>query len=188
MEVSTREALSLLLELWRHLRLAYLKERPRISGEANEKEALGPLSYACLFYELPYKPEPAESLASSSPPIVAAFEELVRLSSTLAQTLSASQSQTPITRDSLVQSLRLLTTFVEQLHTVPGFDLTATWAPSEWLAAMLRCLESKVFITCIRNGIEGMTNTELIVFSCGQCHFDLAEITRCRATQAHSQG
>ncbi|KAI0803164.1 Dopey, N-terminal-domain-containing protein [Irpex lacteus] len=142
-EVSTREALSLLLELWRHLRLAYLKERPRISGEANAKEALGPLSYACLFYELPYKPEPAESLASSSPPIVAAFEELIRLSSTLAQTLSASQSQTPITRDSLVQSLRLLTTFVEQLHTVPGFDLIVTWAPSEWLAAMLRCLESK---------------------------------------------
>ncbi|KAI0095247.1 Dopey, N-terminal-domain-containing protein [Irpex rosettiformis] len=143
-EASLRETLSLLLQVWRHTRLTYLKERPRLSGETAEKDPpSGALSFAYSFYEIAPASETTHLATSPHSLIVDTFEQLVRLTSSLAQTLLDSLSQASITRDSLVQSLQLLTGFVEQMQSISDPPLVISWVPSEWLPVMLCCLESK---------------------------------------------
>ncbi|KAI0690744.1 Dopey, N-terminal-domain-containing protein [Cytidiella melzeri] len=143
-ESTIRETLSLLHEIWKHMRLAYLKNQPQIADEiAASGSAPGALSYACTFYGIVNKSASTELSNPSRSPVAACFEHLSSLTVSLALAVLSSRSQLPIARESFVHSLRLLSNFMQQLQGIADPSLLVTWKPTEWLSVVLQCLESK---------------------------------------------
>lgn len=127
------------------MRLVYLKERPRISDEdAVAMAEAEPLAFACKFYGIAERPLQSPCPTRSQSPIAATFEHLSALAVALGQALIDAQGTAHVIREGFVESLCLLTSFAQQLQTIPEPFVVITWSPSAWLSVMLRCIGSKV--------------------------------------------
>ncbi|KAI0348103.1 hypothetical protein BDW22DRAFT_1350250 [Trametopsis cervina] len=136
------ECMNLLLEIWKHIRLSYLKDRPQINGDGAAQPSSA-LSFASSFYGFPSEDSANESVTPSSSTIAATLHQLSALSISLAQILLDSQNHTSAVRESLISSIQLFTGYVQQLQTIPELVSPITWESARWLSIMLSCLESK---------------------------------------------
>lgn len=148
---STVETLALLQEIWSHIRIIYLKERPKTNNHGSSDQVLlGPYAFACAFYGIEKKVIEAPPRASPETPIIGAFDDLTTLSKILGRMLLDGASDMARTREAFSQPLILLAKFAQQLQVTSMGELTIKWEQDDWLAMVLRCTESKVFIwSCI---------------------------------------
>ncbi|KAJ3545543.1 hypothetical protein NM688_g5613 [Phlebia brevispora] len=141
---STLESLALLQEIWKHIRLTSLKERPRISGDdSNAHAELGPYAFSCTFYGIEKRLIETPSPASPEPPLVSAFHHLTALSKILGSMLLDGPFNINRTQEAFSQPLLLLTKFAQQVQVTSVGQLSITWEPKEWLSTVLNCVQSK---------------------------------------------
>lgn len=142
---STRESLALLHEIWKHIRLGSLKERPHISGEdRNAPSQQSPYLFACSFYGIEGRVVEISSPNCPAVPLHTTFINLTSLNKAVGSMLLDGSFNINATREAYIQSLTLLSKFAQQLQLTPVGPLTITWEPDLWLTVALPSVESKV--------------------------------------------
>lgn len=158
------ECLALLYELSKHIRIAYLKEWPGITGdEAKSAPSQTAYAFARTFYGIENAPGLiVESQATS--PLVAVLDDLTSLSMYSAKALSTNPANLSI-RETFVKSLVLFKDMALQLQINAEQPVTLAWKPDEWLSSVLECIKGKVF-ACIYRDFHKPTVTRL---QCSRC-------------------
>ena len=162
-------ALNLLHEISKHIRISFLKERPRISGEDSVLlPTQSAYSFTCAFYGNEALPTVARERGSTSP-LVTVFDDLVRLSmlgSIPAEGLAPSSA----IRENFVQSLLLFKKMAQQLQSSDEKSVSISWSTSEWLTAVLQPIKNEVFVSIYSSMYKPtVTRSGYSVSGPGQC-------------------
>ncbi|KAJ8582095.1 hypothetical protein M405DRAFT_582865 [Rhizopogon salebrosus TDB-379] len=133
-EPSVRECLVLQEEIFKHIPLETLSQRPGLNAALQTSApSLSPLAFSYAFYGI----DCTESRPSSHVlnPLVAVLEHTFYMSQALSQSLSTRL------RPALSQVLRVLSNIVHAVDKTFDTTLNLSWKPSEWLHSMLDCLD-----------------------------------------------
>ncbi|KAG2138725.1 Dopey, N-terminal-domain-containing protein [Suillus bovinus] len=139
-QASVRECLALQEEIFQHIPLESLSQRPGLNAAVETStSSLSSLAFAHAFYGLEF----TESNPSSEVlnPLVAVLEHMFRISQALSRSISAQQGGSIELRAALSQVLRVLSGVVCAVDRSYDTSLSLSWEPSEWLYSMLDCLD-----------------------------------------------
>lgn len=140
---SVRECLALQEEIFKHISLEALSQRPGLNAALQTSSAsLSPLAFSYAFYGI----DCTESKSSSQvlSPLVAVLEHMFYTSQALSQSLSTQQRGSVELRQAFSQVLRVLSNIVHAVNKASNTILNVSWKPSEWLHSMLDCLDLEV--------------------------------------------
>jgi hypothetical protein len=137
------QGLLLTEEILQHIHRNGLLQRPELTNELQAASHSQPsYVFACTFYGIPPIPDTPTRPGFFDVPLALAFEDMVNVNLSCARLLETSDKPS-FSRDVVSQSLLLLDRLVERI----GSSLAASWNPSEWLAAILRCMEHEVCLS-----------------------------------------
>lgn len=137
---SIKEGLLLLEELLRHIPHTALMQRPELTSEIQAASAAQrPYVFACTFYGAKPIPTIPAQKGSYSIPFASAFENIIRLSTSCAQSLLKKGSPSRL-REVFTQALLLIDRLVGRL----GSSIEVLWNPTEWLSVVLKSLDHEV--------------------------------------------
>ncbi|OAX42077.1 hypothetical protein K503DRAFT_863326 [Rhizopogon vinicolor AM-OR11-026] len=137
---SFRECLALQEEIFKHIPLEALSQRPGLNAALQTSaSSLSPFAFSYSFYGI----DCTESKTSSQVlnPLVAVLEHMFYMSQALSQSLSTQQRGSVELRPALLQVLRVLSNIVNAVDTTSDTTLDLSWKPSEWLHSLLNCLD-----------------------------------------------
>lgn len=139
-------SLSLLHEICKHIRIGFLREKPRISGEESiQLPNQSAYAFACAFYGNDAVPAAVRQRESTSS-LVTVFDDLVRLSMLTATTPSGVEMPNAVVRENFVQTLLLFKKMAQQLQNSEENSISIKWSPSQWLATVVQTIQGEVFI------------------------------------------
>ena len=138
------DALALVLEILTHTPHTALKARPALRQDQAPPPHNDSVAFAFAFYGIkPRGESPASS--QSTTPFVAAFENVISLSTAAAKSfLAENRKINCAARDVLQSSLRLLDGLLGQLDEETDAAFVAQWDPAGWLSTLLQCLQQRV--------------------------------------------
>jgi hypothetical protein len=142
-EASVRDCLALQEEIFQHIPLESLSQRPELNAALQTSaSSLSSLAFAYAFYGL----ESTELNPSSEVlnPLIAVLEHMFCISQALSRSISAQQGGLIELRAALSQVLRILSGVVRMMDKSCDTTLSLSWKPSEWLYSMLDCLDLEV--------------------------------------------
>ncbi|KAL0565856.1 hypothetical protein V5O48_016166, partial [Marasmius crinis-equi] len=133
-----QRTLSLLLTMLRQIPHSALLGRPEVTSEIQEASASQrPYIFACTFYGIKPSVDVTEPSGSFTIPFGSAFEALISISTSLAQSLVESSGKLFVLREVFSQSLLLIDRLVGRLNTT----MTLSWEPRKWLSTVLDILK-----------------------------------------------
>ncbi|KAG2744495.1 hypothetical protein P692DRAFT_20837634 [Suillus brevipes Sb2] len=138
-EASVRDCLALQEEIFQHIPLESLSQRPELNAALQTSaSSLSSLAFAYAFYGL----ESTELNPSSEVlnPLIAVLEHMFCISQALSRSISAQQGGLIELRAALSQVLRILSGVVRTMDKSCDATLSLSWKPSEWLYSILDCL------------------------------------------------
>jgi hypothetical protein len=114
--------------------------RPQLTTDFEVTTASqGPYAFACTFYGI--KPTSiVPTTCNSNVPFISAFESLICVSTSFAQSLLAKPGKISPLREVYTQSLLLVDRLVGRL----GSSVVVSWDPSKWLSFVLQILDHEV--------------------------------------------
>ncbi|PCH34091.1 hypothetical protein WOLCODRAFT_61246 [Wolfiporia cocos MD-104 SS10] len=128
--------------------LARIPQTAGLDAQLNVSDALlsssagsGPSSLACAFYGIE-DTLPERIRAAPVVPFVTAFEDLIAISIESSESIQKGHNA-GLARDMLLQSLALLNDLVDKLPKMQTTSFALTWKPSQWISALLKCIEQK---------------------------------------------
>ncbi|KAG1754714.1 Dopey, N-terminal-domain-containing protein [Suillus paluster] len=139
-EASVRECLALQEEIFKHIPLESLSQRPGLNAALQTSaSSLSSLAFSYAFYGLDF----TESRPSSRVvnPLVAVLEHMFSTSQALSRSLSTQHGGSIELRAAFSQVLRVLSNIVRAVGRSCDATLGMSWDPSEWLHSMLDCLD-----------------------------------------------
>lgn len=139
-EASVRECLALQEEIFQHIPIESLCQRPGLNAALQTSaSSLGSLPFAYAFYGLKFiESNPSSEVLN---PLVAVLEHMFCISQALSRSISAQQGGSIELRAALSQVLRVLSGVVRTVDRSCDATLSLSWEPSEWLYSMLDCLD-----------------------------------------------
>lgn len=169
-------SLTLLHEISKHIRIGFLKERPRISGEETTPlPSQSAYAFVCAFYGNEPVPAVVRERESTSP-LVTVFDDLVRLS--MLSSIPSDATTDHVVRENFVQSLLLFKKMAQQLQSSDE-SIPVQWNPDEWLAAVVQSIKSEVFLfTSIELCKPTVTRSDYSVSGPGQRGFYCDNLAR----------
>jgi hypothetical protein len=142
-EASVQECLALQEEIFKHILLESLSQRPGLN-EALQTSAssLSSLAFGYAFYGLEFtESNPSNEVLN---PLTAILEHMFCISQALSRSISAQQGASIEHRAALSQVLRVLSGVIRAVDRTCDVTLSLSWKPSEWLYSMLDCLDLEV--------------------------------------------
>ncbi|KAG2350958.1 hypothetical protein BDR05DRAFT_955104 [Suillus weaverae] len=139
-KASVRECLALQEEIFQHIPLESLSQRPGLNAALQTSaSSLSSLAFAYAFYGLEF----TESNLSSEllNPLMAVLEHMFCTSQALSRSISAQQGSSIELRAALSQVLRVLSGVISTVDRSCDATLSLSWKPSEWLYSTLDCLD-----------------------------------------------
>lgn len=160
----------MLQEISKHIRMAHLKARPRLTGEqpatASSQSAY---AFACALYETDAVPSLAAEKGPESP-LASVFDDLTKLSLLCGKALVGEESDVAALRETLTQSLVLMRKMAQQLQNSGESPITIPWSPDEWLNTIVQCIKREVLVSLACSSHNPtMTALDDSVFGPGQC-------------------
>ncbi|KAG2155714.1 Dopey, N-terminal-domain-containing protein [Suillus clintonianus] len=136
---SIRECLALQEEIFQHIPLESLSQRPGLNAALQTSaSSLSSLAFAHAFYGLEFTESRPSSVLN---PLAAVLEHMFCISQALARLLSTQQGGSIELRAAFSQVLRVLSSVVRAAERSCDTTLSLSWKPSEWLYSMLDCLD-----------------------------------------------
>lgn len=153
-EASVRECLALQEEIFQHIPIESLCQRPGLNAALQTSaSSLGSLPFAYAFYGLKFiESNPSSEVLN---PLVAVLEHMFCISQALSRSISAQQGGSIELRAALSQVLRVLSGVVRTVDRSCDATLSLSWEPSEWLYSMLDCLDLEVCHTTLSGCWQG---------------------------------
>lgn len=120
--------------------------RPMLRQDLDESLAAtaGPYVFACEFYGIPPKISQANPQRSSTVPVVTAFEDLVVISLTFAETAMRDTEKSTSALEAFAQGQLLLTAVLDVLQAKGESQVKVRWDPEKFISVILDVVHREV--------------------------------------------
>ncbi|KAI0756510.1 Dopey, N-terminal-domain-containing protein [Daedaleopsis nitida] len=157
---ATLSTIALAGEVLKHTAPTALKARPPLRQERGEQpEHEDSISFACTFYGVKSATSLSGSSSLSTVPFVAAYEDIVLLSTAAAKVLmGGGEDAKPdgFSRNMLLSTLSLLHALVSRVDQESDVPFVVNWNPAEWLSTVLECIQQR---SVTFTAIDGLIST-----------------------------